>query len=499
MLRASDYVIYVDLPDNAEDVLLVHGYTGAYDRVSRRVANYLHSLEPRFSPTHTAGDQKAGLPTNQDVTSPSAETIQILKRRGYLTEKTAVEEAALFEKIVETIHDAATRQMPAYIFMPSYDCNLRCPYCYQDHMRTDPAFKHLLETTMQPELVDRLFAAMPKLEAHHHLPEDSQPFLNIGFYGGEPLLEKNRSIVEYIFKKALDRGQTNFSAVTNGTELHAYRDMLGPDKISSLQITLDGPPHEHDKRRIYVDDSPSFERIARNIDMALSLNVHLHIRMNIDRDNIHQLPELADEIIARGWDQEEKFSAYTSPISAANEKTAVKTTMSSHQLDKALTEMREQYPSLAVISRPDDNLEDRIWHIFDKQANPSFKASFCAAHNTMYVVDPFGDLYACWERTGDPNIRIGYITADGDVVLNVEQEKTWRSRNVTSNPACRQCRYALYCGGGCAARALNRYDELFTSYCDGFAARFRDSTASAYFRFIAGEKQVPKPAQVCES
>jgi uncharacterized protein len=34
-LRTSSYTIYVDLPGDASQVLLVHGYTGAYDRVSR--------------------------------------------------------------------------------------------------------------------------------------------------------------------------------------------------------------------------------------------------------------------------------------------------------------------------------------------------------------------------------------------------------------------------------------------------------------------------------
>ena len=37
-MRTSSYVIYVDLPDQADRCLLTHGYTGAYDVVSRPVA-----------------------------------------------------------------------------------------------------------------------------------------------------------------------------------------------------------------------------------------------------------------------------------------------------------------------------------------------------------------------------------------------------------------------------------------------------------------------------
>jgi len=44
MIRTSRYTIFVDLPEHPDEVLLVHGYTGAYDRVSRPVAGYLRSL-----------------------------------------------------------------------------------------------------------------------------------------------------------------------------------------------------------------------------------------------------------------------------------------------------------------------------------------------------------------------------------------------------------------------------------------------------------------------
>ena len=49
MLRTSSYTIFVKLQDQAEDVLLVHGYTGAYDRVSSGVAAFLRSREVKHA------------------------------------------------------------------------------------------------------------------------------------------------------------------------------------------------------------------------------------------------------------------------------------------------------------------------------------------------------------------------------------------------------------------------------------------------------------------
>ena len=115
----------------------------------------------------------------------------------------------------------------------------------------------------------------------------------------------------------------------------------------------------------------------------------------------------------------------------------------------------------------------------------------------MYVLDAFGDIYACWERTGDPKIRIGHIDENSEVIFNEELNQTWRNRTVITNPTCRKCRYAFSCGGGCAVMAMNHKGKFHTNYCDGFANRFRASVAEAYQDFVAGTQTMIEPEQVC--
>lgn len=475
-------------------MLLVHGYTGAYDIVSRQVATCLRSLETRRPPKPLFGGWSPQPPIEGRVPTPSEQTIETLTRRGHLTEMDVQEEEAFFEKVATELHDI--NRKPGYLFMPTYDCNLRCPYCFQDHMRTDPTFKHLLRP-MGRDIVDRIFKAIPKIDASYGLPDNKQTQRNIGFFGGEPLLACSRSIVEYIIDKAQAIGDATFWAITNGTDLHAYEGLLSPTKIAFLQITIDGPPHEHDKRRIYANDDGSFERIAQNITMALDSGVKVSVRMNIDRNNIGQLPELADEIIERGWNCYSTFSTYTAPIHAANKQTDAKTTLGSWKLDKILTKMRQQYPNMSVIERPDDSTKNKARQIFTNQEMPQLQATFCSAHNGMYIFDAFGDIYACWECTGNPNIRIGSVTQEGSVVLNDKLNGLWRSRNVTTNPVCRKCRYALYCGGGCAVLAEEATGTFFTNYCDGFAERFRSSVAEAYLDHIANVETNTNAERTC--
>ncbi len=488
-LRASSYVIFVDLPDNSEQMLLVHGYTGAYDLVSQKVATYVRSLEVNKAPRPLYGVWTPAPMINGEVEVPSDQTVNLLKKRGYLTEKTVVEEEAFFVRIAKKLHEKALRGLPNFIFMPTYDCNLRCAYCFQDHMRTDPTFSHLLRSMTKP-MIDRIFAGIIDIETHHDLPADDEYVRRIGFFGGEPLLARNRRVIDYIVKKANDAGKANFWAVSNATELDAYQDLLNPQGISMIQVTMDGPMEEHDKRRIYANGGGSYERIVKHVTMALEQGVQIQMRMNIDRINIEYLPRFADDIVARGWNKYPGFSAYTAPIHASNDNVDTRTTFTSWTLDKALNALREEYPVMHVIRRPDDGLMDRARSLIENQGYPNLHAEFCGAHSSMYVIDPFANIYACWERTGNESVRSGFITPEGKYEFN-QLEAMWRSRDVTTNKICRQCRYALNCGGGCAVYAegaSNGESGIFTNHCDGYAARFRASVAEAYKQYISGVK-----------
>ena len=497
MLRTSSYTIYVDLPANSEEMLLVQTYTGAFDRVSSRVATYVRSLEARRPAKPLYGDWSPEPVATPEVAQPTEATIDTLVRRGYLTTLSLEQEEQFFARYVEQLHALYSKRPPSYIFMPTYDCNLRCAYCFQDHMRTQDAFRHLLRR-MTPGLVDRIISAMPQIEALHGQAPNAGNVGDVGFFGGEPLLAENLGIVEYIIAKLRKRGEMRFWAISNGTELDAYEHLLNPENLRSVQVTIDGPPREHDRRRIHADGSGSWDKISRNVTMALEQGVEIAIRTNVDRDNIEDLPELAEHILAQGWDRYPNFISEVSPIRASNENTDAKRTMNTWELDRLLTAKREVSPGMQVLGRIDDSLRRQAHRIFHGKGLPSFKSSFCSAHTGMYIFDPFGSIYACWEKTGDANVRIGHIDDEAAVHFSFDVQGLWRSRTVASNPVCLKCRYNLYCGGGCAVLALDHRSDFFANYCDGFAQRFRAAVADGYFDFISGKEPEEKSAELCD-
>lgn len=506
-VRTSSYVIHVDLPDQPDHVLLIHGYTGAYDVVTRSVAAYLRANEQgKHVPAHGEWPEEE---TVRDVSPPSDATIVRLTNRGYLTDVSLADERQRVRELARSRHEGERQASPHYVLMPTYDCNLRCGYCFQDHMRRDPAYRHLLRAMDRP-MIDRLLRGMDQIDAMH---AGSRKERKVTVFGGEPLLASNRDIMEYLVERICGNGGSIFT-VTNATELHHYLDLLRPDAISGIQVTIDGPPDEHDKRRIRPDGSGSFAAIMDNLVLAVERDVSINVRINTDRKNVDRLPELARAFAQRGLDKKSNFYAYAAAVHAVNENLDKKDTFTQYALTKRINELRAEFPEMHLIHRPADEVKRNIDRILRQQITPwrAFRASYCGAHSVMYVLDPFGDIYACWERTGDARIRIGHIDEYGRVELirSVPQEPpsdaakparkllpvvgkpmiagvdAWRDRTFATNETCLSCKYAFYCGGGCAAEALDHKQEYYTNYCSGFQQKFRVAAAESYREIITG-------------
>lgn len=496
-LRTSSYTIYVDLPGDSDDMLLVHGYTGAYDRVSKRIATFLRSREPSHAPKPLYGDWSPEKSADGSPVEISDESMAILERRGYLVRLSVEEEESLFVKVAGRHHQTAVHNPPGYVIMPTYQCNLRCPYCFQDHMRTDPRNSHLLQSIDRP-MADRILAGMESIDAAHGMtPERTR---SITFFGGEPLLASNQEIIAYLVNGIKRRGKASFMAITNATEVDAHIELMSPELISLLQVTIDGPPAEHDRRRIYPDGSGSFAKIAANIARVMERGTQVSVRMNIDRNNIETLPTLMATFQEYGFTRNKLFRAYVAPIHGGNGKVDDKTTYNSWQLGRAMDKLKEAHPEIAFIGMSDDLLQHQARQVFGKQGNgrPMFRTAFCGAHSSMYVIDSFADIYACWERTGDPAQRIGHITTEGQVMMKRSLLERWRGRSVISNSTCRKCRYATSCGGGCAVLAEEASGDAYTNHCDGFAKRFRSSVAEAFQEFQRGEQRELSVTRLCD-
>lgn len=488
-LRTSRYTIFVDLPDSENAVLLVHGYSGAITRVAPAVAAYLHSR----------GDaRRKATAAHANAEPPPDAVLEQLTRRGYLTRTSDDDEVAYFAMVANKLHLARRREKPNFVLLLTYDCNLRCTYCFQNDLRIGPGKLATLEQSTDAAMVERWWRAMDNIEAAHGVEVPSP--LNLTLYGGEPLLARNRPVLEDILRRTAERRGSTVSAITNGTEVPHCRDLLGPGKINLIQITLDGPKPIHDQRRIWADGSGSFDQTIGAVELAMSQGARVDVRINVCNDNVRFLPELASEFARRGWLASPLFVAYVAAVHKSTSGVKSERPMSSWQLKKALHEMAADHPNVARIQDQDYGIEGSMRGLL-RNANPMSVANttYCGAQTKMYVLDRVGDIYACWERTGDPSMRIGRIDEDGGVLVNDRNHAAWRGRNITTNETCVRCAYATFCGGGCAAIAEEKTGDALSPYCDGFQQRFRMTAAQIYGEHIRGAPlgDANKRAAVC--
>ncbi|MGR5874196.1 radical SAM protein [Bacillus pacificus] len=129
-------------------------------------------------------------------------------------------------------------------------------------------------------------------------------------YGGEPLLPTTRKTVEQVVKRGIEEYGFRMYAITNGTFLHEFLDFLEPYKENwdYFQISIDGPKHIHDQRRITAGGTGTFDRIAANISLALERGFAVGLRTNVNKDNLAYVKELATFIEDQHWNTYPNFS-----------------------------------------------------------------------------------------------------------------------------------------------------------------------------------------------
>lgn len=452
--RLSSYTIFTKLENTEDKYMLVHGYTGAIDIVHENVVSYLKSHSEFLHMENVCFSQT---------------TFDILVKRGYVTQRTFGEEVAYVGRLAKLFHESAKKMYKYFLFSVTYDCNFRCVYCYENNISNKG--NDWSRKTFTKEMVDKAYVAMMEIEPERRLHSKV-----ITLYGGEPLLKENREIVEYIVRKGCDLGY-RFAAVTNGYDLDCYADLLSPDLISRVQITIDGNREEHDKRRIHYQGKGSFDKILNNVGIALKCDINVAIRVNTDMDNFELLYELKHIFKELGYTSNSKFSFYSALLrNYSNECTDFK-----YAGQKSYNSKHKQ--ANFEFNCQDASLFANIYRAINKDQLLDIRSTHCVAQSGEYIFDPYGDIYPCWDVLGKKQHILGSYLNDS--IEWTEMLKKWHNRNVGTISCCNQCKYALLCNGGCVGLVLHRNKELNANFCNDFYNTFEIAVNRAYDKYIS--------------
>ncbi len=401
--------------------ILLHGLTGALDRADTEILSLLDRPQELL----------------EVLTS---EEVYHLIKRGYLTEKSPSEEHSIFEQIASAMlhsYEKAVR----FVLVPTYGCNLRCNYCFEQEYRGDAR-------VMDENTIDAAFRAMASIQENCQVHP-------VSLFGGEPFMTSNHAVVTSIVKRGIQNGYT-FAAVSNGVEVDHFETILTPENFCRIQITLDGPEKIHNERR------GAFRAIVDNIDMLLDQELKVSVRTNVDMNNVYYVKELARFYMEKGWQDQPTFSAYCDAVFGCFF-TGVK--VSKVEIWRILLEEMEEYPELECMDLGRIN-QNRVARLV-KSDIPQFSPTYCPANGRNFVFDAYGSIYACEENMGNTKSPSFIGRYYPEFFLTDVIEK-WKNRNILTMEECQKCSLALLCGGGCADFALTEKGELKKHFCEDF-------------------------------
>lgn len=439
----SNYETIISLDDTHS--LLVNGLYGALDVVDRAEADALSEGE--------AGRL-------------DAKELERLMSRGHLTDSPETE-IGDFKMLTGVYRRFFAERTLVLHIIPTYDCNFRCPYCYEKHRLS--CGEEWMKKTMSKEMADKIFAVVEKEKKRGiAVPE-------CGLYGGEPFLPENSEIIEHIAKKAAEAGM-KLRAVTNGYSLEHFQDILSGYPFKSLQITLDGTKEENDRRRVFIGGGGSYDKILENISLVLSKGVHVHVRINTGPGNIDSVHDLMQVFEEKGFTGHPEFHYYFAPTEGENYPGKDYGVSSGDIVENLVRNGFEKKDAMKHVAEY-GKIVSKLTRLMEKKEYLMPVDSYCGAEKMMYLIDREGAVYTCWDFAAIDKMRVGSIDMEKEkFAFNFELLK-WTFRNTAQMPECMRCPYVFVCGGGCAAKAYMKTGDLRKPHCGGIREIFKDAAA----------------------
>ncbi len=350
----------------------------------------------------------------------------------------------------------------AYTVVTSLGCNFDCPYCFES--------KHpsLLKPLVADALVDVLRDSLPNIGR-----------LSVTWMGGEPLLGSNQLLdlsARFIEVCAASGKEYSASIITNGWYLDSgMARALTAAKVSSAQVTIDGPPDVHNTNRPHTSGGPTFDRIVQNVADAAD-EIDIHIRINVDTKNAHRVEELLAMLARSGLAGRVRVGLGKITDAVSNE-AAPLATYSKSCLNG---------PEFGAYEMAFNSVAESYGFGFPDPPKP-IGTPCTAVRSGEIVVGADGEMWKCWDDIGDSSQVIG--TVFDYRTTNAELHK-WFRYHPADDPQCSTCIAMPVCMGGCAHHDFHTDDR--EARCGSFRHNHAERVTE-YLRRSLGLEAGPLP------
>jgi len=320
-------------------------------------------------------------------------------------------------------------------------CNLRCAYCYARGGDTE----RTITSRVWQLAMDHFFST---LESAAALRRASRQRVDLAIHGGgEATVEFStlQAIVMEFCGRARAAGlRPSVSMGTNGTYDDSVHRWIVENKIG-VNISLDGPPEIQNRLRPLRSGQPSYEAVARNIQLLVASGRPVSVRATVTNE---ALPYMQETIALAG--QLGIAKVHFEPVSLTGR-------CATTALERPDAEQfAEEFLKCFLLGlRYDVEVGYSGLRCFEHR-----HPRFCAACGQNFCVTPDGNITTCYEvlDSRDPAAREFFIgrvdPVQGRVVLDQTRIEQLKLRVAENMEACQDCFLRYHCAGDCPVKSF---------------------------------------------
>lgn len=324
-----------------------------------------------------------------------------------------------------------------YIIHLTEKCNLNCTYCYEHKRNKDISFESI------KKLID-------------YEIKRNQEYSIIGFYGGEPLLQKNiiKNTIEYINSKNT-KTIFYYGITTNGTLLDdEFIDYMNRNNFINICYSIDGIKETQDLNRKTIDGQGTFEIVEKNARKLLKSFDRVIAMTVITKNNLTNLSKNVKFLIQMGFKCINLLFDY-----------------SQNWQDKDLDEIKKQCNEIVDIYAEKILQEcDVEIPLIDEKIRSYVKDDYNCNENCKFGIKSInigtdGNFYPCMQFVNNKEFIIGNCKDGIDINARINLIKN----SMKENDICKNCSIRKRCKHTCSCKnyiLTNDINKLSPIVCE---------------------------------
>lgn len=369
-----------------------------------------------------------------------------IEKMKYTNDKTIVDffitpNSDNLQDFVKIVENKNTEKWVSFIFTITYDCNLRCSYCYQQH---DKYLKRQLITETD---LKAILSIIEKFILDY--PDWS---IDLGLFGGEPLLPENEKIIDMIFDFC-KKYRLQIDITTNGCFLKYYlkKLIIYRNFISGINLTVDSSEfNENTRKSLKHTNYNTGIYILGFVKLLIEYGVFVNLSSNIDLDTIYTIEDTYLYLKNNEYIDNENFRWSIGRVDDRLYETNYPKIISETRLILEVLKLREKYNTDKIIPAFIKSTYNLCNFLGLNLNQYEFRGTYnyCWASSNkdkVYYIDNDLNVFRCTYTVGRNKFK-KFLFSKNNLYVDLNKDD---SMTYLDYKECIDCKYGGLCSGGC--------------------------------------------------